>query len=432
MGVCLLSLLCVWPACSKKEEGCKLDAECPEGQICRNMKCEGSADVNNAKEDQNPDAAKPADAAKPTTTQMISADAFSENKTVKLEDLGLDVDYILNDSIGIMEGNKLEIGAGVTIDMQSSSAGFNIHDDAALIVRGTAEAPVVFKSTNSSAWSGINFHSKNKDNSLNYLQIFNADGEERVIGLHGEARVAMDHVTLDGSANDGIWVSGDAQMTKFTNNTIRNCKGYPLVFDSIRSVNTVGDGNTYENNKPYIRINNGYMDNVKETSIKKLPLPYYMAEGMQFSGESGTLTIEAGVTFAFEHEREARIDDSIQLKIEGTADNPVVMRGMTDEPHFWRGLNIDTTRPSSISGLSLANTGNDEANSLRIRDDANIALSNITFKATDYRCLEIGGGAKIENKGGLTFEKCGKGNIFDYRIEGDDDKRVLSELPVAQ
>ncbi|MBO4350027.1 MAG: hypothetical protein J6A01_03650 [Proteobacteria bacterium] len=447
----VLIAACVLPACGKKDAGCKLDSECPNGQICRNMKCEAAPAANEGQKEQaaeNTDAAKDnADAAKenadapkddaakpeakPTTPQQIDLASYGDNKNIKLEDLGLDIDYILTDSINLHDNTKLEIAPGVTIDMQSSSAGFDINDDAALIVKGTADAPVIFKSTNSSVWSGLRFSSKNKDNALNYLQIQNADGEEHVIGLDFESRIAMDHVTLDGSANDGIRVGGDAKFTKFTNNTIKNCKGYPLVLDSYAHLGMIGDGNQYENNKQFIRINPYTFDNVQEAVIKKQPIPYLLADGMNVDGESGALTIEPGVEFVFEHEKEAHIAGSIQLKLEGTAENPVIMRGMTDEPNFWRGLIIDSTRPISISGLVLSQTGNGEEPSLNIRSEANITLSNIVFKSTEHRCMEIAGGAKVINKGGLTFEKCGKGNIFDNRIEGDDDKKVIADLPVA-
>ena len=63
--------LCVLPACGKKDAGCKLDSECPDGQICRNMKCEANSDAGApaAQDSQNAEAARPA--AKPTTPQQI-------------------------------------------------------------------------------------------------------------------------------------------------------------------------------------------------------------------------------------------------------------------------------------------------------------------------------------------------------------------------
>ena len=431
---------CMFSACGKKDAGCKLDSECPEGQICRNMKCEAQpAAAGEAAADKKDQAANAADenkkdgeAAKPTTTQTIDMNTIVENKVTKLEDLGLDIDYVLNDTIFLRDNTKLEISPGVTIDMQSSSAGIEVIDDAALMVKGTADKPVIFKSTNSSVWSGLRFTSKNKDNALNYLQILNADGEEQVISLGYESRLAMDHVTLDGSANNGIVVGGDAKFTKFTNNSIKNCKGYPLVLDSYAHIATIGDGNTYENNgKQYIRLNPYVFNDIQNSTIKKQPIPYFIAEGMSVEGESGVLTIEPGVEFVFEHEREAIVRDSIQLKIEATAENPVIMRGVTDESNFWKGLNFDSTRPSTISGLVLSNTGNDEFSSLIIRSDANITIGNIQFNQTEHRCLEIGSGAKVINKGELKFANCGKGNIFDNRIEGDDEQKVIAELPVS-
>ncbi len=439
-NICILALAatCCFTAC-KKDEGCKLDTECPDGQICRNMKCEAAPSADTPKADADAPKAdadegdKNADAKAetPTGTRELGLTAFEENKTVKLEDLGLDIDYVLKENLILEDGKKLEIGPGVTIDMQSSNAGVEVRGDAALMVNGTADKPVVFKSTIGSTWSGLVFNSKNKDNALNYLQILNADGEERVMRLDLDARLAMDHVTIDGSANDGIHVSADAKLTKFTNNTIKNCKGYPLVLDSYAIIAMIGDNNTYENNKPYIRINAYTFDNFQESVIKKQPIPFFIAEGMNVDGESGTLTIEPGTEFVFEHEREARIGGSIQLKLGGDAKNPVIMRGLNDEPNYWRGFYIDTERPSSIDGLTLSQTGYDEYASLRIRSDANISLANITFNATEHRCLEIGNSSKVAVKGELKFVKCDKGNIYDDRIEGEDDQKILTELPVT-
>ena len=439
-----LMAICMVQGCSKKQEGCKLDSECPNGQICRNMKCEAApageaqpageaapAAENKADGAQDGNAAaNPAE--KPTVPVEINLGYLQENKIAKLEDLGLDIDYILDESLDLHGTQKLEIGPGVTIDMHSSSSAIRIYDDAALMVKGTEAAPVIFKSTNSSAWSGIHFSSKNKDNTLNYLQIQNADGEDGVVDLGYESRVGIDHLTLDGSAGHGIHIGGDSRFTKFTNNTIKNCKDFPIILDSYASISDIGEGNVFENNnRQFIKITAYTFDDVKNTVIKKQPIPYYLSDGVNVDGDSGTLTIEAGTEFVFEHEKSMRIGESIQLKLEGTAEAPVIMRGLNDEAHFWQGFIYDSTRPGTISGLVMSNTGYDEIPSMRIRSDANVTIQNITFKATDHRCMEIGGDAKVINKGGLSFEKCGKGNIFDERIEGEDEQRILKDLPVA-
>lgn len=434
IGLLILAASCILTSCGKKDAGCKLDSECPDGQICRNMKCEAdpSAKQNGDESPKQEGADSAKQNAKPTGPQEFGMNSFEENKVLKLEDLGFDIDYILSEEIRLDDNTKLEIGPGVTIDMQSSGSGFSVFGDAALMVKGTADKPVVFKSTNSSTWKGLWFDSKNKDNALNYLQIQNADGEDQVIEVGGEARLAIDHVTLDGSSNNGIHLAGDAKFTKFTNNTIKNCKGFPLVLDSYAQMALIGDGNTYENNRQFIRMNAYRFDDVKETVIKKQPIPYLLTEGIYVDGESGTLTIEPGTEFVFEHEREAVITGSVQLKLGGSAENPVIMRGLNDESNYWRGLFIDSERPCTIDGLTLSQTGNDEYTSLRIRDNANITLANIQFNATEHRCLEIGGEAKVTVKSGLNFVKCEKGNIFDHRIEGDEDKQIISELPVTE
>lgn len=44
----------------------------------------------------------------------------------------------------------------------------------------------------------------------------------------------------------------------------------------------------------------------------------------------------------------------------------------------------------------------------------------------------VKGTAKVTVKPGLKFVNCEKGNIIDRRIEGDEDKQIISELPLTE
>ena len=389
-----------------------------------------ATDVAPAQAPDAPQQPSNGDSAKPSEPIRLTAENHADKATVKLEDLGLDIDYVLEDMLIIDNTHKLEIGPGVTIDMRSSRAGFEVRDDAALVVSGSETAPVVMKSTNASAWSGITLHSANKDNALNHLEITQADGEDDgIIRIYG--RCALDHVTIDGSAKNGVILFHDARFTRFTNNTIKNCKGFPLVLDNNDHLDKLGDGNTFENNRPFIRLENSNFFPAPDMVIPRQPLPYYLAQGMRVDGESGTLTIQPGVELAIEHDHEIWFGGSIQVKLEGTPEAPIRIHGTIDEPDFWNGVKIDTARPSTLSHLTIANAGKDENASLNIRGSANVELAHVTFKANSHRCMHIDRDAKLKNKGGLSFENCAQGNIFDDRIEADDDaKKILSDLPV--
>ena len=165
--------------------------------------------------------------------------------------------------------------------------------------------------------------------------------------------------------------------------------------------------------------------------INKQPIPYYLVDGMSVDGESGTLTVKPGVEFAIEHGHDVWFGGSIQIKIEGTLEAPVTMRGFMDEASYWNGIQLSTSRPSSISHLVIANAGKDESYSLDFHDNIKVDVNHIVFKSNENYCLHIAHDAKVTNVGALSFDNCAKGNIYDDRLEGDDDSKVLIDLPVV-
>lgn len=440
-----LAILLLLPACSKKEEGCKLDAECQNGQICRNMKCvadDAKADTkaedvkaDDAKADdaktedankdgENADAPKNDDA-----TTLGLDDAFFE-KTYKLTDRGLDIDYTLDHCIYVNDNHTLEIDPGVTIMMASSGSCIDVRENGTLKINGTADKPVVFKTPEGASWDGIKVWSKNKSNVISYAQISNIGNEDHAIGMAGEARLAMDHVTIDGCDGNGVYLDSDARFVKFINNTIKNCKKYPLFLRNMLNIENFGDGNVFENNKKqYIDIADEWFNAQEDFTIPKLPLPYYMERGLGIESDSSTVTIAAGVELLFNHERSFEVRNGVLLKIAGTPEAPVMMSGINDEEVFWRGMSIESTRPSEIANLVIKNTGFDEAASLRLRGESKVKLANIAFKANPKTCFVIDSGVKLTNGGGLSFEGCGESNIYDERIEGEDEQRKVAALP---
>lgn len=446
LALAALAVLLLLPAC-KKDEGCKLDTECLNGQICRNMKCvaaDDNADVKKTDEVVKTDDAKADDtkadnankdganadapANQDATTLGLNNEFFE--KSYKLTDRGLDIDYTLDHCIDIDDNHTLEIDAGVTIMMTSASSCIDVRTNGTIIVNGTADKPVVFKTPDGATWNGITVWSKNKNNSISYAQISSIGNEEHAIHLRDESILSMDHVTIDNCDGNALKLDTDTRLVKFTNNTIKNCKKYPIILGSWLSTEAIGEGNVFENNKKnYINVVNEWFNASDDVTIPKLPIPYYLEDGIGIESDSSTVTIAAGVEMLFNHKRSMDVRNGVLLKIAGTPEAPVVMRGIGDEDAFWRGIKIDSTRPSEIANLVIKNTGFEEASSLRLHGETKMKLTNVAFKANPKTCLSLNNNVKLTNGGGLTFEGCGEANIFDERIEGDDEQRRIKELP---
>lgn len=68
---------------------------------------------------------------------------------------------------------------------------------------------------------------------------------------------------------------------------------------------------------------------------------------------------------------------------------------MTHSEDVWITKRLGTHRNDFI--CSIVNAGKGGETALRIYGDANFTISNLTFKSTDYICLEIGDSAKFIN-----------------------------------
>lgn len=363
-------------------------------------------------------------------------------------DLGLPVDYIVDGRVNI-EGNALlTIEPGVTIMFTGTNGAIEVGENAGLRMVGTADKPIKFvgpaNNPNNGSWNQIRVNSKRADNVWEYVEFIRGGSDDyvwnAVIDLQG-AKVSMKNCTIDGSLGYGIDVEYETRFMAFEGNTIKNCAQYPIVSEDWIGLLDMGSNNTFESN------GHNFIDALcrdikmeQHTTLKAMPIPYYMESGLWIEG-GFKLTIEPGTQMYFKSEQNVDIQEAVTLVADGTADRPIIFRGMEDENSYWLGIKYHSTKEASVMNhCQILNCGEDDAyfhgGCLCIYDDSRLTLTNCTIGKSLYYGITLDG---VELFGRIThsnntFVNCGHGNVWledggewgGVQYEGG---QVLNDLP---
>lgn len=371
---------------------------------------------------------------------------ISENTT--WPDLGLEVDYIVEGWINI-EGNALlTIEPGVTIMFTGENGGMTVHENAGLRMVGTADKPIKFvgplNNPNNGSWNRIVIESKRNDNVWEYVQFLRGGSSdyvwEGVVDIQG-AKLAMRNCTIDGSLGYGIDLEYEAHFTAFEGNTIKNCAQYPIVSEDWDGLLDLTADNTFlSNGHNFIdaRCRDIHMED--HTTVKAMPIPYYLESGLYFDG-GYKLTIEPGTQMYFKSGQNVQMDANSTLIADGTAEKPIVFRGMEDEDSYWYGIKYSSTKQASVMNYcSVLNCGEDtegfHGGCICIYNNSRLTLTNCTIgKSLHYGItlddIELMGRISHSNN---TFTNCAGGNVWlesggDYNGTHYDAGQILDDLP---
>jgi len=355
-------------------------------------------------------------------------------------DLGLPVDYVIDGWVGI-EGNALlTIEPGVTIMFSHEGDGFDVGSDAGLRMVGTPEKPIrlinAVGNPNPGAWGGITVNSERNDNKFEYVEIVNSGNNDCVILVNG--KLSMKHCIVDGALHNGVGLSSDGRFTAFENNTIKNCGGYPLWLGYPEKVNNLGSGNDYANNANNMIVID-YPWLYFDATFTDQGIPYFIKDGLGVE-ENKKMTVEAGVEFVFKYDMDFSVSGDARIEVNGTANNPVVFRGESNED-LWGGMHIYSSRSGNVINYAkVMNCGIDSDWNRRaclyIGSEAKLTLTNNVFGPSAYTGVAI---ESISNWGnvthsGNTFVECGMENVFicwegEWNGEYYGEQTSLDELP---
>lgn len=363
-------------------------------------------------------------------------------------DLGLPVDYIVDGRVYINGNALLTIEPGVTIMFTGTDGGIEVDENAGLRMVGTADKPIKFvgpaNNPNIGSWEQIRLRSKRADNVWEFVEFIRGGSDDylwnAVIDLQ-KARVSMKNCTIDGSLGYGIDMEDGTRFTAFEGNTIKNCALYPIISEEWISLLDMSTNNTFESNGyNFIDAYCREINMEQNTTLKAMPIPYYMENGLWIDG-GFKLTIEPGTQMYFKSEQNVNMDQRVTFIANGTADKPIIFRGMEDENSYWQGIKYRNTKEASIMNYChLLNCGEDNeyfhGGSLCIYNNSRLTLTNCTIgKSLHYGIsiddVELFGRINHSNN---TFVGCGVGNVWledggEYNGVQYESGQILNDLP---
>lgn len=301
----------------------------------------------------------------------LDCDYFSKNpNTVLTDNPNAPVDYIVTCVMDIDDDVTIE--PGVTIAFKTD-AGFKINTEGSLSAVGTASKQITFTGEQKSrgSWAGIYFDSNNNKNEISNSIIEYAGGSN--IGPGDIAAVKL----YSNFAN--------ISRVKIINNLIQNNKNFGINLHTGKEEATIS-GNTFKSNEKPIRLkvesvnllegNNEYIDNdVNKVHLyaytsafsgdklwKKASVPYLLYNGSASSGfrVTGNLTVEAGTIIEMSAASQIKVEDNASLKMVGTENDYITIRGVEQTAGFWRNIYFShTTNPNNIlKYVKIHNAGN--------------------------------------------------------------------------
>ena len=339
-------------------------------------------------------------------------------------------DYLLEGFIKI--SSTLIIEPGVVI--QASQDASLWVEGGQISAVGTPEARITLEGLNHIAgyWDGIRFV-EGRESQFDYVDLKDA-GQVCSIQWCPDAALILDDVTVSfanstvsNSYVHGFHATGDVLFTRFENNRFYGNTWAGIVIDGNYApvLDTASDyvGGAEPNGTPHVLISVGEQTAGEEFRWKKLNAPYLIS-GF-FNVEGGTLILEPGVEMIFDEEAWMTVEGNGVLKAVGTAAEPIIFRGLVEQPGYWDGLTLwdSPWESNELSYVQMHHSGfvsglSDAYGAVRLRYDSRININNSVISdnaqygvACDEQSDYVGSPVLV----------LGLGNTFSNNASGDLD-----------
>lgn len=299
----------------------------------------------------------PIDSQGPETTETLDC-SISEART--LVNGPAAIDYFVDCVVDITAPLIIEQG---TVIQFGEDAGLGVYDNGTIKAVGSAAEPVIFKgeTTIDGFWRGIHIETRSINNKLENVFIQDA-GSEYVYCCNAKAslflkgaKIALNGVNISNGGGVGLMAINDTEFDAYGNMRIETHKEYPVHIEGIVASNLDGTESDYSgNDKDFVFVTSKSIN--EPTTWYELNVPYLL-DGTVLDITS-TLTLQAGVEIAFEQNGGLGIYDEGSLTVKGVENAPVVMRGATATPGYWRGIHLETANiNNSLNYLKLSDAG---------------------------------------------------------------------------
>jgi hypothetical protein len=320
----------------------------------------------------------------------LDCDFFRESRTL-IDNPNAPIDYIIS-CVAQVRGN-LTIEPGVVIAFTPDS-GLNFYETVSSInAVGTADKPIVLTGTLPirGSWRGVFIDSGNPSNIMEHVTVsygggesFNSNDDRGNIIVYADGALTLKNCNINNSETSGLnAVYGNTSLT--LQNNIFTSNANPLLINTVYATRTSATDNYAGNDLDRVLLYN-YSAEFQTPSVwKKINVPYRVTTlyGTQVRAR-GELTIEPGVIIEMAPGTYFSVDDTGGLKMVGTPAEPIIIRGVTDVPGAWKGINIDGTNPlNEIGYAQISNAGEDPNNNkgaVNLWYEARLYIHDTQFK----------------------------------------------------
>lgn len=307
------------------------------------------------------------------------------NVNTTWEDVNSDpnkIDYIINCSVFVTEGSILTIKPGVRIQFVGATSGIVVQDDGGIVAnggqgQGANQGKIILEGVNHTKgeWSGVIIRSINPLTSFSYVEFKDAGSKGIVTGLTGaglEINTApvgsnvvsnVSNCTFDNNKNYGFVAIYNTKISNFNTNIFNNNELAPIRIDAF-NMNMLKDNNTFfGNGQNYIDVYKGHHTDgyIESITVRKIDMPYRIAANEKLKMKTGDLTIEPGVVLEMGTNSEITMYDITtstgRILANGTASEPIIMRGVEDIVGCWKGISIGTNLTNQLTYVNISNAG---------------------------------------------------------------------------
>lgn len=283
--------------------------------------------------------------------------------------------------IDVYDGATLTIrpGTAIIVDIDKDiEIGWN-SQAATILAQGTAEQPIEFcgASAEAGGWRGITVQANvTSDSVLEHVIVRHAGGGQPALTL--QTGITVRDLLVTDSGDVGV-EAVDFRMGSEAL-TVEGAAGVPVRVTSQGAITRLPLGGAYVGNGDDV-IALDVDEITTDTHYRDPGVPYRQERDLDVF-EGAEVTIDPGVQYLFAVDTDIEFGWNSQaatLRIEGTADRPIMFAGATSEPGFWSGLVVqrNVTSDSKIAHTIIRDAGGG-ASAMSVY--APISLTDVTFE----------------------------------------------------
>lgn len=286
----------------------------------------------------------------------------------------------------MIDGGSLTLEAGASLAFKDG-AGLTVgyYEPAKLIIKGTAEAPVVFTSggdKTAGVWKGVALHKHAARSSVVGLTIEYAGAQDEAA-----LRVEAGEVTYTGSvireSKTGVVIGPEGGFAGFSGNDFKKIGRPSAVEAPPQAIGGLGAGNKFDGGA-YVLVTGGTVK--KSAKWQPVGAPLVIADGVAIDGDGGqrtALELAPGLELKFSEVGNFTVGyyENASLVVKGTAEAPVTFTAQDKrEAGAWQGVRVHHKGEATIERAVFEFAGRDDWGAVSV-DGGTLSLKSTTLRS---------------------------------------------------